>query len=438
MTEMKNIFFIFCLILCWACNNDVTSIGQDLINDDSYVEHVRYNIETSSTIKLDSFPTSTGKTGASLSNMIVGTIHDPITGVTTATPYLTLVPAGGSNIERIHVYDSVTFNLCYNGQIWGDTNTIQSFQLHQLTELPVLDPQNDLLFNITTTPYNPVPLGSGRILARTQNLKKFQIRLNDELGRELFDKVKYNDPDIKNAHFFVKYFKGVVLVPDETNTCIFGFSSTADSINIQLHFHNADNKLTYSFTPSSAYSEYVYENLKNDAEDTPYATLTEQTQNLSFYDAARVGAPYGQLVTQGLSGYAIKMRLPVAPAGEKYKTVVKAEIELRPQPGVFNQIKMPESLYIYQSNPQNTLISTLTRPDGSAITGKLYREEGKPEKDRYVVNITDYYNALCQSANADAKNYIIISVPANEMATTFDRLTVDRIPVLNIYYARYE
>ena len=99
MYKMKNFSFIFCLILCWACNNDVTSIGQDLLNDDSYVELVKYNIENSSTIKLDSFPTSTAKTGSELYNLIVGAIKDPVTGFTNAQPYFSLVPAGGDPIN---------------------------------------------------------------------------------------------------------------------------------------------------------------------------------------------------------------------------------------------------------------------------------------------------------------------------------------------------
>lgn len=435
---MKNLSFIFCLMLCWACNNDVTSIGQDLINDDSYVELVRYNIETSATIKLDSFPTSTAKTGASLNNLIVGSITDPITGLTTAKPYFSIVPSGGSTISRIHNYDSITFNLNYNGQIWGDTNEIQTFRLYQLSELPVLDPQNDLLYNITVTPYNPEPLGYYRTLAWSQNLKNFRMRLDDEIGKDLFEKVLYGDEIIKNPHYFIQYFKGLTLVPDPDNTCIFGFSSVADSVSVQLHFHDAENQFVYKFTPSSAYSEYTYENLQNNASGTPYAAITKQNEGLSFYNAANDNASYGQIVTQGLSGYAIKMRLPIAPAGDKYRTIVKAEISLRPQPRSYNEIKLPEVVYLYQSNPQNDLISTINKPDGSAITGRLYREENKPENERFIINITDYYNALCQSADADSRNYVIISIPADQMSNSFNRLTVDRIPVLNIYYARYE
>lgn len=435
---MKNFSFIFCLIFCWACNNDVTSIGQDLINDDSYVELVKYNIENSSTIKLDSFPTSTAKTGSELYNLIVGAIEDPVTGFTSAQPYFSLVPAGGDPINMIHIFDSITFNIKYNGQIWGDTTQIQTFRLHQLTRLPILDEQNDLLYNTTVTPYNQTPLGSYQILPHRRNLDRFCIRLDDALGLELFDKVKYNDEYITNPHYFVQYFKGVTLIPDNNNTCIFGFAAATDSISIQLHFHDAANDKVYKFTPSAAYSEYTYEKLHNDAAGTPYAALTKQTENLLFYEAVRSDASYGQLVTQGLSGYAIKMRLPIAPAGDKYKTIIKAEIELRPQPASYKEIKLPETIYLYQSNPDNDLISVITKPDGNAVTGTLIREENRPEEERFVINITDYYNTLCQSNDADAKNYVIVSVPADLMSGSFNRLTVDRIPVLNIYYARYE
>ena len=109
---MKNFSFIFCLILCWACNNDVTSIGQDLLNDDSYVELVKYNIENSSTIKLDSFPTSTAKTGSELYNLIVGAIKDPVTGFTNAQPYFSLVPP--AETRSIRFTDSIPLPLISN------------------------------------------------------------------------------------------------------------------------------------------------------------------------------------------------------------------------------------------------------------------------------------------------------------------------------------
>lgn len=435
---MKNLLFIFCLILCWACNNDVTSIGQDLINDDSYVELVKYNIDNSATIKIDSFPTSTGKNGGVMSNLIVGTVQDPITGITSAQPYFSFVPSGGSTINHTHKFDSITFNIKYNGEIWGDTNKIQTFRLYQLSSLPVLNKQNDLLYNTTTTPYNPEPLGTYQILPHSRHLMNFRIRLDDQLGRELFDKVKYGDEYIKNALYFVRYFKGVTLVPDEGNSCIFGFESATDSISIQLHFHDAENQLTYLFTPSTAYSEYTYEKLHNDASGTPYERLTKQTENLPFKEADRPNAKHGQLVTQGLSGFSIKMCLPIAPAGDKYKTIIKAEIELRPQPGSYKEIKLPETLYLYQSNRYNDLIGTINKSDGNVITGKLVRDEERPEEERFVINITDYYNALCQNADADSKNYIIVSVPADLMSSSLNRLTVNRIPVLNIYYALYE
>lgn len=192
------------------------------------------------------------------------------------------------------------------------------------------------------------------------------------------------------------------------------------------------------FAKSTEFNRYTFMHITNDAAGTPYSVLTNQMQNLSFQDAAWGNAASGQTLTQGLTGFMIKMELPIAPAGEKYRTIVKAEIELQPEQYANLEFSLPSIINLYQSDSENKVITPILDAAGNAVSGVLYYNINTPEKNKYVINITDYYNNLCLTPNALENNKVIVSVPVNGMGTSYNRLTVDRIPVLKVYYAKYE
>lgn len=369
---------------------------------------------------------------------MVGSAKDPFSGRTTVTPYFEIVPYGGTEIKNTYGYDSITFNFSYSGSIWGDTTAIQTYSVHQLKENPVPNSETDLLYNISTVEYHPEVLGTFDLLPSKRNLQKLYFRLDDKLGRTLFDMVKYNTEEIRNDALFIHYFKGLALIPAPNNTCVFTMSTLPDSLNVKLHFHDSDRSYTYSFAKSTEFNRYTFMHITNDAAGTPYSVLTDQMMNLSFQDAAWGNAALGQTLTQGLTGFMIKMELPIAPAGEKYRTIVKAEIELQPEQYANLDFSLPSTINLYQSNSENKVISPILDASGNAATGILYYNINTPEKNKYVINITDYYNALCLQPNALENNKVIISIPVNTMGTSYNRLTVDRIPVLKVYYAKYE
>lgn len=434
---MKNIILICFVIIYCSCTNDVTSIGHDLIYDEDFVAVERFPITQTSTVKLDSFATSSGSYTL-LKNLMVGSAKDPFTGRTTVTPYFEIVPYGGTEIKNTYGYDSITFNFSYSGSIWGDTTAIQTYYVHQLKENPLPDAETDLLYNISTVPYHPEVLGTFDLLPSKRNLQKLYFRLDDNLGRTLFDMVKYNTEEIRNDALFINYFKGLTLIPDKNNSCVFTMSALPDSLNVRLHFHDSDKNYTYMFAKSTEFNRYTFMHITNDAVGTPYSVLTNQMQNLSFQDAAWGNAASGQTLTQGLTGFMIKMELPIAPAGEKYRTIVKAEIELQPEQYANLEFSLPSIINLYQSDSENKVITPILDAAGNAVSGVLYYNINTPEKNKYVINITDYYNNLCLTPNALENNKVIVSVPVNGMGTSYNRLTVDRIPVLKVYYAKYE
>ena len=61
---MRIIFFlVFTILVLSSCNNDLTTIGQDLIYNENQIEVKTSFIEQTGTVRLDSFITSSGRYG---------------------------------------------------------------------------------------------------------------------------------------------------------------------------------------------------------------------------------------------------------------------------------------------------------------------------------------------------------------------------------------
>lgn len=427
---MKIIIPILILFFLYACNNNLTSIGQDLIDNDSYVEIIKTKLNQTSTIKLDSFSTSTGYSDAYLTQVLIGKANDKVTGVTTSTPFFQVV-TNITNIESYLVYDSTTFEIRGNNSIWGDTNQVQTFRLHQLKELPTISSDDYLFYSNDFAPYEETPLATTRLLPRKNRNKNYSFRVNDNLGKQLTDMLKNKDEIFAagNTNRFLKFFRGLTIVPDESNTCIMGL--LADSLLLKIHYHKGENEYTVQFRPSQIYKRYLFTNFQNQAK-TPFSKLQKQTQFLPFEDAGKTA------VLQGLSGYMMRVEIPASPVDDRYKTVIKAEIELNPKTNSFREIAQPASIGVYVTDKYNRLKSTLKTAAGKSVTGKLVKDPFNQEEDRYIIDITDYYNELTRDQHAETDNFLLIGLQTGMFGLSFDRLIIDEIPVLKVYYAKYE
>ena len=90
---MRLIFFLLIATLgLYSCNNDLTTIGQDLINNGNHIEVQTTLLKETGTIKIDSFITSSGRYGSAITEMFMGRYKDQYSGVTTASPCFQIVP----------------------------------------------------------------------------------------------------------------------------------------------------------------------------------------------------------------------------------------------------------------------------------------------------------------------------------------------------------
>lgn len=433
-------FFTFlCLVsVIFSCSNDISSIGQNLIDDNTFVEIVEYRITDASTIQLDSFDTSVGYRSETINSLLIGQAEDPITGFISARPHFGFTPTGFANIPNTYVYDSITMVVPYNGLSWGDTTNVQTFHLHRLKELPILNSRTHLLYDHDTVPYEDSPIASISVLPRHNRLNRMYFKIDDELGRELFEMIRTNDHKIGQAFSFVRYMKGFTIIPDPANTCLLGMHSQSDTLFLKVHYHDKGNKHVYSFNNGAMANPYVFTHFSHQA-IAPYDAIDSQFDNLAFQDAAVPDAPEGQLLSQGLNGYMIKMRLPIPQNPGIDQTLVKAEIEMGIQKSSnLHNFGVCDPGYVFKSDANNKLLIPITDGKGNAITANITADENYSGQYKYVINISDYYNTLASSSNASNNNYIIVSVPLSKLGSSFDKMVVNKFPILKVYYAKYE
>lgn len=426
------------LMFC-SCNNDLKSIGQDLIDNGNYVEMKKFKINKTYTVKLDSFYTSAAyATGSyAINELLIGKYSDNYSGTTTAKACFQIANTSIPSIDNTFVLDSVTFNIKFNNTIWGDTINpqLQTFELYQLEKTPYLNDKDNNLFYNTHAIDLGKKLSDLKVYPLRSNMRKAYFKLNTpdgiDLGSDLFKKMQYKDDIFKDYPWtFINFFKGLAIVPAESNNCIFSIQAIADSLYMRFHFHKSEDESYFDIR--LAQKEYQFNQILNQSDERLESLDSGQIKKVSF-DAAGEFA-----LMQGLCGYMIKMDLPHPPIPEQYSTIIKAEIEL--EPIVFRNafIGMPSSIAVYKSNDRNELVGRLPNSiaAGTYVTGQYVTNPINSEYNRYIFDVTDYYQQLTQSGSTPENvNQVLLTIP--NLSSSFNRAIIDVVPVLKIYYASY-
>ena len=383
----------------------------------------------------------------------------------TATPFFQIVGSESYlDPDKGYVYDSLTMDFPFDYTktkiLAGDTTSMQTYRLHRLTEHPLINYNEPCIYNNYNLSYEPDALASLSLRLEKDYLSnpaigntgtdRLRFKLNDNLGRELFQLKLAQDSIFKYPTEFIRYFKGLAIVPDPSNSALIPIDISL--LSLKCHFHLGSDNTTGSFTlPAYAMNSelgqyYAFTNLKNTP--TPWLDGVNWKNSVPFTEAR-------QAVIQGLNGYAIRMKLPFIANTNAYTTILKAEIILKPIIG--NAEDIPElkntSLQVFTLDKNLRLTSILTDLSGNGVYSSLIVNPNYQDSKSYVIDITDYYNTMITSGSAtDPQLNILIGLRGaptqigydetktmvGAVATTFDRVVVDELPTLRIYYAKYK
>lgn len=438
------------LLFIYACNNDLKTIGQDMINNGNYIGEDNLVISQMSTIRIDSFVTSSGiYSETSINEIIAGKYTDEYGGTTTAVPCFQISPTYRPSISIHAALDSVTFHIRYGGKIWGDTifnPKIQKFNLFRLSALPEFDyDKNGYFYNTTKVNTEEEPIGTTEFLPKRANINRAYFRVDDELANTLFEKIKFREdddiyePNATSTPFlkFLQYFKGLAIVPDEENNCLISFSALADSLYMQFNYKEGGTDRILRFP--LAQKEYQYNSFQTNPAETgsdkkPFEALykqeDEQEDEVSFEDAGNIA------LAQGLSGYMIKLTLPNPLLYPSYTTIIKAQLEIKPEYFSNNPIQYAKQVIVYTTDDLNRITGYLQNSSTSNVIGTLQLNDQNSNENRYIFDLTEYYQRMLSQPPSAKEQQILISIP--NLSLSYDYMIAREMPIVKIYYANYK
>jgi hypothetical protein len=270
-------------------------------------------------------------------------------------------------------------------------------------------------YNISSFKADPIPLGSLDFAARPLHVKdSIEVPLSDELGNEIFNLLQKGDDKVLNTDEFLKYFKGLAIIPDASqSTSILGINT---SVELRVYYYDRSifpSKEKYVKFSSGSIS---FNSIVADRSQTPLKDLStlespvssRNTGNTAFLQAGtglgiRVQMPHVRdlLITDGTfsASSAVLEIIPI----KDYKT---------------KTTPIPISLTGYIVDGQNSILSTNT------YTAILVDDNENLERDiRYRVDITSFINQqLLTDVNND--NALLFLIGDTNFRNTLSRLAV--------------
>jgi hypothetical protein len=404
---IRKLLFVLLLpvgLLIQSCTRNTIEFGD---NPESSYTSIVFTDTVSvslSTVLIDSFATNNA------TSLLLGRYKDPYLGIISAKNFFQMtVPATVPAIPASAVYDSLTFIFRPNDYYYGDTNRVQTLYVNELSQ-SIAYSYNNSLYNTSSVPVKPVPLGSKNMRIRPVMDDSVEIRLSDAKGLELFSKLRDQSTDVTNADNFLNYFKGISLATSANDTtAIYGLTGNAGSMSMRVYYHTTipyPAKERIDFT--SLGNEYSFNQVLADRAGTGLASggsgLTEipalQTNNHSFLQPG--------------TGVYLKMIFPslrTVITTDKIIKLVKAELLVRPAYLSFdrNKYKLPSQLYLTQTDASNTSGAQVYDSTGntvlytSPVTDELYGEN-----NYYRFNVTAYINQWMTTAGSEDDGFFVM------------------------------
>ena len=461
---MRIFFIVSFLLLIYACDNNLSTIGGDLISNENFIEVKRFVMEETSTVRLDSFPTSLiSSSSSSLSPLSLGKITDRVTGSITAIPYFQVAPQGLISTvtwESNCTFDSLTLQIPYIKTLAGDSTALQIFDLYQTKEPMRFDHYNPILCNIDSLTRDE-KLATLQLYPQKDNIAQAYFKLKYDFGLELFNRMRSRDYSFDQINYpeFMEEFKALAIIPREENSVLMSINPANLALRFHYHIGSVEAADAMSFSWPIALPTTT-----NTPEETMYAFThlgykpTEPFENItlnepkSFDDLVYDGK--NMAVIEGMNGLMTKLKVPFIADEDIYKTIMKAEIELRINTDLLeNNILEPQFIGIYIITKDNFIKGLLTSPQGNVIYGQLTQNSVDPNERSYIIDITDYYSNLVEGVHPIVPEiYLLIGLPGGyysllddpsyqiftgNVANTFQRVVLKEQPKLNVYYSHY-
>jgi hypothetical protein len=422
---------VITIVFCSSCTQaDEFTMGEDFVEPQTSLKIIDTFKVDLSTILLDSLQTS----GSGVA--LVGSYKDDDFGAINCASYFDVAFPTFSEIEDGAIFDSASFILGYSGYSFGDTASLLSISIHQLTERITLN-DNGYLYNNSTFEFSPDALGTKLFFPAPNSSDSLVYIPVNEFGEELFRLIESKDNVTTSSDLFLDYMKGFVITSDvgESNAVI-GFLADASHVILRIYYHlekqNHEDK-EISITMGDAADQF--NSIRHDFTGT---YLNKLNAGNKFLSTETGNIAY----MQALTGLMPKIQFPTLQEiflGNRWK-ILKAELFIEPVKTSYDFFALPKQLYLYKTDKHNNVIGTLNDNSGNAIVASFVLDELYKEDTRYTFDITDFIINELSDKYVDYEHGLLIGLLDSKYKSTLERLVVEgkNPPVkLRLYYLTY-
>ncbi len=418
------ILFAITIVFLASCKKtDINFGSQYLDNGQTGIVKLETIQPQLSTVYVDSFVT------AASGSALIGGYTDSYMGKIAASSYFEIAPPTGIKFTNPS-YDSIILVVKLNKSYYGDTSAAVGLNVYQLSENIITKGQSTNFYNTTSFARQSNPLGKKSVLLWPHAIDTISIRLDDNLGRDLFAKLQSNNGNLANSTNFINYFKGLYLNADPSSKVVFGCK---DSVEMRICYHEPssdDGRRTAVFPLTN--NAHQFNSITIDRTGTILG-------NAGFGPAKRQiasTATKNMAFTQYITGSMAKITFPDLPnlfAIPRFSRILNAQLIVRPVKGSFSGTvydSLPGQLRLAVTDINNQLGSNLTMViNGSAITqtGSLVIDESSNNGTDYRYDVTAYLQNQLSAKSDIARNNngLLLLPPAPKYTTTFNRLIMN-------------
>jgi len=392
------------LFLLQSCYRNDIAFGNLPDNNYSNVVFTDTVEPVLSTITLDSFVTNNA------TSFLLGKYRDPYLGIISAKPFFQMtVYSDTLNIYSTAVYDSICLIAHLNKYYYGDTTQAQTIYVNELADFINYTYGNNI-YNTSSFPVMPVPLGSRTLKIRPSADTLITIRLKDAKGMELFSKLQQKANEIATDANFQNYFKGISLaVGDNDTTALYGLSGSTNAMVMRVFYHNTIPYFQsnwFDFTLRTG--TYSFNQVITDRTGTPLYSTAPGTKEFPSEKTGDAG------FTQYGTGVLLKLTFPYLKGIMSTDQIVKlqkAELLIRPiaLSYDFNKFKLPANLYLSQTDATN-IVGASIASNIAPVTDEIYGAN-----TYYKVDVSSYINSLLTANGTEGDGLFLIgtNIPPN-------------------------
>ena len=444
--KLRNLFVVILMVVFASCEYDDSSyrynMGTDFVTDPVVMRVTDTLTLKTYTVSVDSLETSRGY------RFLAGRYENKYGIRTECETYFRIDPCEPFDMPDSTEFDSACFVLKWDGYYFGDSTQLCEFDVCQLTDDIKVDVETQYIYNNQRFPYNTKPIGrfslnlSDDKTFEYEDLDSVSFRLDDALGKTLYDYIYNEDPILEYAEEFKNLYKGFVIKPADNNvSSVVGFVGHPDSLfSPRIRIYYSDKTLD-----DEMYTEYSLETLgtSTQATDTNYFASNHISNNYSKFFVPQMPEEEDKLssdetgdVTIIQGGLNLMTRVEI-PYVDKIRalgsgSVFRAILYFEPIEGTYAEEEdLPPYLEVYMANNNNEFYSQLYKAGSNEATyAVLHQKENVVSYDTYYDNVTYYSVDITQYLVneyidlADPKYFLLLTLPQGSIGNNVEQLII--------------